>query len=133
MTRKEAERQEAIEKLRGILKPGDMVYTILRHVSRSGMSRDISVLSSAEQDITWLVGRVLDYRRADNGGLRVGGCGMDMGFHIVHNLSYALFPGSFVCIGPWCPANDHSNGGRDYTPHLHSKGAAGYALKHRWL
>ena len=35
---------EAMEYLHQYLKPGDKVYTILRQVSRSGMSRHISVL-----------------------------------------------------------------------------------------
>lgn len=34
-------KEEAIQELRNILKPGDRVYTILRSVSRSGMSRCI--------------------------------------------------------------------------------------------
>ena len=39
-----AERDEAIANLREILKPGDTVYTILRHVSKSGMSRVIDAV-----------------------------------------------------------------------------------------
>lgn len=38
------EQTEAIAKLREWLKPGDTVYTILEHVSSSGMSRSIRVL-----------------------------------------------------------------------------------------
>src|SRR3990167_5500047 len=64
-------------------------------------------------------------------GVRVGGCGMDMGFHLVYNLSRVLFPDGFDCIGKDFPANDHSNGDRDYKPHTHKDG--GYALKQRWL
>ena len=33
------ERDEARARLREILKPGDTVYTVLRHVSASGMSQ----------------------------------------------------------------------------------------------
>jgi hypothetical protein len=40
----QAERTEAIDKLREWIKPGDTVYTILQHVSRSGMSRHIRVV-----------------------------------------------------------------------------------------
>ena len=40
----QAERDEAREKLRKWLKPGDTVYTVLRHVSRSGMMRTIQVI-----------------------------------------------------------------------------------------
>lgn len=49
--------------------------------------------------------------------VKMGGAGMDMGFALVHSLSYALFPDGFGCIGDGCPSNDHSNGDRDYTPH----------------
>ena len=43
----EAERAEAIAKLREWIKPGDTVYTVLDSVSRSGMSRHIRVLHAA--------------------------------------------------------------------------------------
>ena len=60
------ERQDAIERLRSMLAPGDSVYTILRHVSRSGMSRSISLVIPDQAPsyegsalniryITWLV------------------------------------------------------------------------------
>lgn len=45
MNAREKEKQEALEHLRSIIKPGDTVYTILlRHVSRSGMIRVIDPL-----------------------------------------------------------------------------------------
>lgn len=127
---------EAILKLREMLPPGSTVKTILRHVSRSGMMRSISPMIDGE-DYSWLVGRALDMRfDQKNGGLRIGGCGMDMGFALVYNLSQVLYPKGFSCIGEdgplgRCPSNDHSNGDRDYTPHMH--GSGGYALRHRWL
>lgn len=131
MTRKEAERQEAIVELRAKIQPGATIRTILRHVSRSGMTRHISVVMPDCGEISWLVGRALDYRRHNDGGLVVGNCGMDMGFAIVYSLSHALFPDGFDCIGEGCPASDHSNGDRDRTPHKHSDG--GYALRQQWL
>ena len=133
-----AEQAEAIEHLREILKPGDTVHTILRHVSRSGMSRSISCIildKDGPHEIDWLVRRALDMKfDRTNGGLKVGGCGMDMGFSLVYNLSRMLFQGRFPCAGKNCPSNDHNNppylkrrkGGRQ-----HSDG--GYALSHRWL
>ena len=45
MAKKEKERDEARERLLEMLRPGDTVHTILRHVSRSGMSRSISPVS----------------------------------------------------------------------------------------
>ena len=37
-------RQQVIDELKSYLKPGDKVYTILRHVSASGMQRRISLV-----------------------------------------------------------------------------------------
>ena len=130
------EKQQAIDYLRDILKPGDTVYTVLRHVSRSGMLRAISpiIVSGNKQpnDLTYWVSLALGWGTDDdNGGIKVTGCGMDAGFHLVHNLSYVLYPDSFECIGENCPSNDHVNGDRNREPHRHSSG--GYALYHRWL
>lgn len=122
-TAKQREAAEAVERMREWVKPGDTLYTILRHVSRSGMSRSISVVTIDHAD----GGRIydLDYNVAralgepidrDRGGVKVSGCGMDMGFHLVYSLSHALFPDGFGCVGESCPSNDHSNGDRDYTP-----------------
>lgn len=141
MTRKqESERNEARETLRRTLKPGATVYTTVKHVSRSGMQREISVHAVENGEIVWLSGLVAKAtgnRLGKRDGIVIGGCGMDMGFAIVHELSYALYPEGFGCIGEGpnhadrCPSNDHSNGDRDYTPHQHKEG--GYALRHRWI
>lgn len=136
---KQAERDEAITRLREILKPGDTVHTILRHVSRSGMSRRISFVIQGDDGphtIDWLVRRALDMKfdRAHS-GLKVDGCGMDMGFHVVYGLSHTLWPNGFRCSGERrrCPSNDHSN-----PPYPKRDGRSkhfdgGYALNHRWL
>ena len=98
------ERENAAAHLRKVLKDGDTVYTVLRSVSRSGMFRRIDLYYIDDSDYM---------RRANNGrprmqylsgyaavvmgiprndkGLGVGGCGMDMGFHLVGNLAAALF------------------------------------------
>jgi hypothetical protein len=143
MTRdaKKAVRQEAIDRLKVWIKPGDTVHTQVRHVSRSGMQRVIQVVKidckpdSKEPDILYLgynVADALDMRYdREREGVKIGGCGMDMGFAIVYDLSRVLFADGFDCIGEGCPANDHNNGDRDYTPHRHSD--PGYALKQRWL
>ena len=122
MNAKETERQEAIEELRNILKPGDTVYTVLRHVSRSGMSRGIDLYCIKDNEPRWITGyagkaigtpqSLKDWH--NEAGLRVHGCGMDMGFHVVYSLSRALFPAGFET-------------GHGLNPD------GGYALKHRWL
>lgn len=114
MNQKQAQTAEAKSQLLEILHPGDKVYTTLRQVSRSGMSRHISVLvidatrpgEIAEKDngqpreISHLVARLLDMKRNDrDGGIIISGCGMDMGFEIVYNVGRMLFPDGFGIMG----------------------------------
>lgn len=118
MTQKAKERAEAISWLRERVKPGDTIYTVLRHVSRSGMSRRIDLFKLDCQDgkpvKLWLSGMAsragLGSMARDCNGIRVDGCGMDMGFHVVYNLSVTLFcePGKY----------DHDSA---------------YSLRHEWL
>lgn len=111
----QSERAEACAELRETLKPGTTVYTVLRHVSRSGMSRNIDVYvmeGNEPRRITWSVAKAADLtydRKAE--AIKIGGCGIDMGFHIVYNLSRSLYSNGtpFKCIGTDCPSNDHSN------------------------
>lgn len=146
MTATKAQSQEARERLLeciGIM-PGNTIHTVMRHRTQSGMTRWISPLllvprpnprheSVAVYDLTYNVGRLLGWRANNRGheGVEVGGCGMDMGFHLVYEMSSMLFPEGFGCIGVGCPSNDHINGDRNLEPHHHRDG--GYALRHRWL
>ncbi len=132
---KESESATALVDLRELVKPGSTVYTTLRHVSRSGMQRVIDMHLIIDNEPRWIgytAAKALDDRYDDRKqGIVVGGCGMDMGFHLVYGLSRRLFP-EFKCSGKGCRSNDHSNGDRDYTPGKpHSDG--GYALNHRWM
>ena len=76
---------------------GSTVYTVLRSVSSSGMSRTLSLKVAKDGkilDLTYYAGTVLDWPIVEVNGsraLRVGGCGMDMGFHTVYTLSSILF------------------------------------------
>ena len=89
------ERAESIERLRSCVKPGQTVYCILRSCARSGMSREISLLVFDGESVFHLdynAAIVLGYSSKGNGhGVRIGGCGMDMGFALVYELSRALF------------------------------------------
>ena len=133
------EKEQIVKELRELLKPGDTVYTKLNHVSRSGMLRHIEVLVFRDNQpryLSWSVGRLLDYKQAEDDGLKVGGCGMDMGFSVVYNLSRALYGSGYPCIedqekGIRCPSNFHVNI-RDKTlkEPIHKDG---YALNHRWI
>lgn len=105
------EKEETKEKLRKWFPRGSTVYTVLRRVSKSGMSRKIAVLCLIVEgdkiiDLhpNYAVGKVLGWRVEQKGddGIIVSGCGMDMGFHLAYSLSQVLY-------------------------------GDGYALKHRWL
>lgn len=73
------------------------VYVINRHVSRSGMTRHLSLYvneDGAMRDITSRAAAVLGWRlHVERHALIVGGCGMDMHFHTVYSLARALFGG----------------------------------------
>jgi len=120
------EKARAVEYLHKFTRPGDRLYTILRNVSRSGMSRDIDIYSFRDDSPVYLSGYaavILEYPRPKN-GIRVGGCGMDMGFSLVSGLSYELFPDGFSCIGLNCPHNSHNN-------YFTSKGYESYGFDSR--
>lgn len=123
--------------LRTVIKPGDVIYCILRSVSRSGMRRSISLIKvDSRGHVHHLDGRVaelLGYPTGEN-GIIIRGVGMDMGASLVYDLSLALYGGknSYPCLGDRCPAADHVNDrrsprGRGVRHH------DGYALRHRWL
>ena len=126
----------SIERLREGLEPGATVYTTVTHVSRSGMSRNIKVTFIKDNEplhLSWSVAHALGWSMdKDRNTVKVSGCGMDMGFHLVYCLSYALFPDGFDCIGDRCPSNDHSNihEAPEGIWHHHD---GGYALRQRWL
>lgn len=128
---------DAAKYLKELLKPGDTVQTIIRHVSRSGMMRHISAVFNS-QDITWYVAQVMEDKRADDGGIKCGGCGMDMGFNLVYNLSRTLFCDGFTCPGENCHSNQHYNDRSEamkrgnFAGNQHT-GDGGYALRQAWL
>jgi hypothetical protein len=90
--------------LKGYFKDTRTAYTILRSVSASGMTRHISLVVAGVNDegkadlydITWLAAHAMDEKVSERNGhrtIRVNGCGMDMGFHLVYNLSSVLYHG----------------------------------------
>jgi hypothetical protein len=87
--------EERKKDLKAWLKKGNYtVFCNLKHVSKSGMSRDIQFFTIVNNEpcyLTYSIAEVLGYKMKDNEGLRVGGCGMDMGFHVVNSLSIALY------------------------------------------
>ena len=136
LTRAEGERlyrEQAKADLRALLRPGMTVYTCLRHRAASGMSRRISLhVAVIEErtprgsdkarrvpvirDITHTASIAMDYTLHDSGAIVVGGCGMDMGFHLVYTLGRTLWPNG-------------SRKGRGGNPDRDG----GYSLNHEWV
>lgn len=108
--------KSAFEYLHKIIKPDETVHCLVKYVSQSGMSRRISffvVLDNKRiQCIDWYIAQLTGFKRhAKHEGLVIGGCGMDMGFHVVYTLSRAMF----------------------YNDPAYEKSDAGYVIKHSWL
>lgn len=155
-TVREAEQAAAIVRLKEWIKPGDTLYTETKNVSRSGMSRVIQVIKISCLDgqpsllyLGYSVALALDWKYdKEREGVKVGGCGMDMGFHVIHMLGYALY-GRKAEAGTGKEANDlrralftadsfyYTQGGQPKPdPNKPDRlwfGGAGYALKQRWL
>lgn len=126
------------------LTPGQVIYTVTRHVSQSGMGRWISLFAVDDagtiRDLTYALThdprteQHFTTRGSKHEGVYVGGCGMDMGHWLVYNLGRALFPSGVPCSGDqFCQSNDHAN-----PPYpapdaavMHTDG--GYAFSQRWL
>lgn len=101
---------EAIERAREFFPEGSTAYTILRSVSRSGMQREIGLVAlHVDKD-----GRIIDLhpnycaaqalgwsQNKHNDAIKVRGVGMDMGFHLVDTLSYALYGRSNALKHRW--------------------------------
>lgn len=121
-------RAQCAKNLRALLKPGQKVFTTLLHVSSSGMSRRIKVTLPVRgktraddtiRDISHLVAGATGRKMGSDGGVVMGGCGMDMGFALVYEIGEAVWP----------KGTRKPHGTRNGQPDK----AGGYALKHVWL
>ena len=95
--------EDAIKFLKTKIKKGDTLYTQLHHVSQSGMTRHISVRQIKNNyPLNWdyQVSIALDWKLV-NPGIKVGGCGMDMGFHLIYTLSQKLFDDGYAIKHSW--------------------------------
>jgi len=83
---------------------------MMRHISVKALTGDPQW---PVRDITGLVADTIGYPLTKTGpvALKVKGCGMDMGYHVVDSLGWALY-----------------NGTDGVEP-----GRAGYTLRHEWL
>lgn len=105
------DQEHALESLKNLVHENDTVYTILRHVSASGMMRVIDMVifiydenrkTSFPYHIAYNAGVVMgeSYDR-NNRGLKISGCGMDMGFSAVYNLASVLFGDGYKLKQEW--------------------------------
>ena len=102
-------KEEAIKTLKENIKEGDVIYTQLNHTSQSGMMRHIKVRQIKNNyplDWSRLVAIALDWKEAKDrfggyNGIKVGGCGMDMGFHLVYTLSSVLYNDGYAIKHNW--------------------------------
>lgn len=115
-----AEKEEQLARLRAWLPKGSTVYTVLESVSRSGMSRQIRLLAHGRDDSgkialdpngepyfihpNYGASVILGWPQAKQGngdGIKVSGCGMDMGFHLAYSLSCALHGDGYALNHRW--------------------------------
>jgi len=99
---------EAKGKLAEMLPPGSEVYTIVRHVSRSGMMR---VIDMVFVDREGRIVRVPPYLAEEagfvykfdtkQGGWKISGAGMDMGFELVYKLGYLVHGDGYAFTHRW--------------------------------
>jgi hypothetical protein len=122
------DREEARGYLLEILKPGDTVYTICTHIASSGMMRVLDLVVPMVDEngkpwirrISWLACKAARLSWSEkHEGIRMNGCGMDMGFHAVYCLGQALWP----------DGTPEPHGTRNGEP----DSCGGYALKQSWL
>lgn len=100
-----AEIEEQTEILKEWFPKGATVYTVLRHMSASGMSREIGVVAIIGKDDirhpNHAVSTVLGWPRSKGDGVKVSGCGMDMGLHLVYALASKLYGDGYALNQRW--------------------------------
>jgi hypothetical protein len=133
MNAKQRDASEALAVLQTLILPGDTLYCVTTHVSRSGMMRSIKVCRVTDSkkpeivNISWRVAKALGWGfDSDRDSVKVSGCGMNLHFHTVYCLGRLLFP---------------QGGSLDYSPRAGQERRAGetkerdggYLLKHTSL
>lgn len=96
------------------------------------MSRRLDFYLIRKGQLVWITGHVAnitEHKQHRDGSMKVGGCGMDMGFAMVYELSRRLFPnGYYIRKDEWARNNSQEikDTGIDAS-------GGGYALKHEWV
>lgn len=104
ITNNKEQLEEYKETLKGFFPIGSTVYTVLRHVSSSGMTRDIGIVGIANDPRNeghfktfhpnYMVACLLGLKHEANGwrdSVRIEDCGMNMAFAIVYRLATVLY------------------------------------------
>ena len=87
MNKKEKTKLAAYENLKEFR--GQRVAAVVKKVSKSGMTRHIEFYADNHRRIGYDIAKLLDYPYGDY-GVKVGGCGMDMIFHVLSNVNYVM-------------------------------------------
>lgn len=111
--------QDEIDRLKAWIEANNYtVYTVLRHVSKSGMMREISVVIPVihggtmqtpyksiqfvhpSYTVAGLLNRAYSEKNGHN-AVVCNGAGMDMGFDLVYNLSSVLYGDGYKIRQEW--------------------------------
>ena len=100
------DRERVKEILQDMFPKGSTAYTAITKVAPSKMSRHIMVVGSDKkghvQNLSYYIAELLDWKYKDNtNAVGVGGCGMDMGFHLVYTLSSKLYDDGYAIKQEW--------------------------------
>jgi len=119
------EREVIIKELKKIIEKGKRkIYQYVTQVSSSGMSRHIKsfvIIKNEPVSIDWYIARVLSYISRDDKGIKIVGCGMDMGFSLVYDLGRVIYPNG----------DKKTITGRNGDTEPETDG--GYLFKHNWI
>jgi len=98
------EQEEAKKWLKKTLQKGDTIYTVLRHVSRSGLYRAIELYVIKKNEplrISRAASMLLEGYDEKHDACKAHGCGMDTGFNLVYNLAYSLYKDGYALKHKW--------------------------------
>lgn len=86
------------------LPKGTRLYCVLKHVSKSGMLREISLHYASGDEVlsaTWSASVLTGWKIGKHDGIKVDGAGMDMGFHLVYTLGQILHKDGYWFSQHW--------------------------------
>lgn len=101
---KQEDEIRALEMLNAFFNKTNTVYTVLYHVSKSGMSRWLKLYTCVDNqivNITWPTAVILEEKLEEDGTIKVKGVGTDVGFETVYNLSYKLYKDGYKLNHKW--------------------------------